>query len=210
MKCAIKGLLTTSMALLLLVVLLPGQGAEPPATTQQSTTPLSFAERKRNSILASGGFSSYRGMMSNARLVMEERIAAVNLVTPQSLERPRMVASIYFPEPLHGPGVEGKGLGLFAWWVENRMTLEKVIIRNPETEKEIVLSVPDEALHDKDASREDRAQFVHAWLLFIPTDFVTSRSQVLQIRVPGQEEAARCYPAVRYSRLPTSQAATQP
>lgn len=158
-----------------------------------TSTRSSFEYRQHNSIWAAITFASSRRAraQTNIEIVRDEEIAALKAATPDSLKNPQVIVSFYFPQP-----TPGKGVYIHVLWLEDSLTLRQVIVKNPETEKEITITIPEERLHDKMAANEQREGFVYGWACFIPADIVSSPSQALEVRAPQQERAGICYPTV--------------
>lgn len=163
------------------------------AENRTSSTRSSFEYRQINSIHAAIGlaFSRRARAITNIGIVQDEEIAAIKEATPESLKKPQVIVSYYFSQP-----TPGKGMYIFVQWLEDGLTLRTVIVRNPETEKEIKIHIPEERLNDEMAAKEQREGFVYSWACFIPADFVSSPSQALEVRAPAQDSPAICYPAV--------------
>ena len=116
--------------------------------------------------------------MTNTQKVLEEDIRAVQEATPESLQKPTVIAAKYFPEV-----VPGQGMQIQLVWLEDHPTLRTIKVRNPETEMEVTLSIPQADLDDV-AKHDELTHITYRWMDFIPADFVDSGSQVLEVS-PG-------------------------
>jgi hypothetical protein len=160
--------------------------------TQPSTNPpaLSFDERRHNSIIAPIDAAGGRRPMTNLKMAMGEAIAAVKQATIQSLQQPKVIASTYYP--IYS---EKNKIGIWVTWLEDSPSLKIIIVRNPETNREVRIVIPPQEL---DTRRKDNAPygFIYYWYTTVPSDLVDGTAQVLQIRALDQPVPANCYPAV--------------
>lgn len=160
------------------------------AEAKSPATRLSFQDRQNNSIRACANDARRGRPASNMRKVKDESTETIRAATPESLRKPNMIASRYCLV-----SIPGKGYPIFLTWMEDHPTLRAITIRNPETEKEITISIPQWRLDDG-VKHEQPQVFIYGWIDYIPTDFVADASQALEVSTPGQKVPATCYPSV--------------
>jgi hypothetical protein len=134
--------------------------------------------------------------MTNVGKVKDDEVAALEAATEESVQRPTILASRYFP---NGDG----GFRVMYFWMEDQPSLRQIKVRNPETRQEVTSPVPKERLDDAVNSGECDG-LVYGWYCDLPPGFVSGDTQALELSAPGQKIPATCYPS---RRLPDATAA---
>lgn len=169
--------------------------------------PLTFNERYKNSIEAAiDNAGGWPRAMTNVRKIEEEVIAALKEATPQSIQKPTMIACKYYPAMQNG-------MGMFITWIEDHPSLREVTVRNPETKEQITIKIPEQRLNEAIKDGEERLGFIHYWFFRLPVGFVKGNSQILEVSAPQQKIPANCYPSIfvdEDTTVATTQPATQP
>jgi hypothetical protein len=132
------------------------------------------------------------GSMTNLRIAVDDRAAAVEAATVQSLQIPQAVASFYYPK-----SNRDGSMTIHVFWMEDKPTLKEVVVRNPENGKEQRLSIPQTQL---DAEARDVApdELIYLWFGSRINSEIAGDdpTQVLEISALGQAVPAKCYPSI--------------
>jgi hypothetical protein len=89
--------------------------------------------------------------LTNDGRVRREWIAAIRAATPERLNTPQLLPSLYFPKDAANGHCQ-----VDVWWLEDKPTLRRVTLLNPATKKQFEIRIPDDDLE----LIRDRARFV--------------------------------------------------
>ena len=188
---------TTKLVLVGMVVLVAlAVAAWSVAPLDGPTSRLSFKDRCQRSMQSCT--AKVRRPSSNLCMVEDGDVLAVKAATPDSLKKPVMIPSFYFPAD-----ATEKGCTIFFTWLEDRPRLRTITVRNPETDRKITITIPQYRL-DSAVEHEEDYCFIYGWIDHIPADFVAEPSQALEVSAPDQKIPATCYPSVVWDATHTS------
>jgi hypothetical protein len=127
---------------------------------------------------------------TNGRMVEHERVVALRHATEQSLQKPTVLASVYWPQTRKDGTVR-----ICINWMEDKPSLKEVVVRNPETGKEQRVPVPAE-IFDYIVAVTAKSNVSYAFTGSVSVDVTgDDPTQALEVFAPEQEVPATCYPS---------------
>ncbi|MDP9174709.1 MAG: hypothetical protein M3O30_12700 [Planctomycetota bacterium] len=146
-------------------------------------------ERIVNSIKSIIARSSAKN--SNLLKVKDDKFYALRFATTQSLAKPLVVSSVYYPS-----FAKGRFVPIDLDWIESTPSLTEVIVRNPDTQREERISIPPSRLNDLIQSGDMEGVLYECRAHVSLSVAGNNPAQVLEVSAPNQDFPASCYPCI--------------
>ncbi|MDP9175024.1 MAG: hypothetical protein M3O30_14350 [Planctomycetota bacterium] len=131
------------------------------------------------------------GVTSNLRKVADDKFHALRFATTQSLAKPLVVSSVYYPSLAKDGSVP-----INLDWIENTPSLMEVVVRNPDTEREERIPIPPSRLNDVIQSGDMEGVLYECRAHVSLSVAGNNPAQVLEVSAPNQGFPASCYPCI--------------